>query len=388
MAISRYIWAAFAAYLASRAWSGLSLPYPCFGTVQTIPSHKLPTPSKLEGQYAPNDVLKGVTKLFRGQLQAAEHVHPTKSGALHLADKFGNFFITQPDSGSQGGYGPLKKIAYLGPSRPLGHTEDAQGNVLFADSDKGLVMLEKGTNKVVVLTGQVSDDSPLDPGVVLNYANDVDIAQDGTVYLSTSSEIPVVPNKFGFHDTFSTFSLTMFQGSLTGRLISYNPKTRKTHALTGGFYYANGVAVSQDQSFVAVVETMTASVHKYWLKGPKQGQTEVLISSLPGFPDGISLSEDGNFWIAMVAPNQAFVHILPFRLLRWIFAWLPKITGLQPALKTFGMVIKVSPEGKVLEQLQDTNGSVITFISSVVEHKDRLFFGNVVGDYVSYLDRS
>ena len=72
-------------------------------------------------------------------------------------------------------------------------------------------MLEKGTNKVVVLSGQVSDDSPLDPGVVLNYANDVDIAQDGTVYLTTSSEIPVVPNKFGFHDTFSTFSLTMLQ---------------------------------------------------------------------------------------------------------------------------------------------------------------------------------
>ena len=50
--------------------------------------------------------------------------------------------------------------------------------------------------------------------------------------------------------------------------------------------------------------------------------------------------------------------------------------------------MQVSPEGKVLEQLQDTNGSVITFISSVVEHKGRLFFGNVVGDYISYLDRS
>ena len=50
--------------------------------------------------------------------------------------------------------------------------------------------------------------------------------------------------------------------------------------------------------------------------------------------------------------------------------------------------MQVSPEGKVLEQLQDTNGSVITFISSVLEHKGRLFFGNVVGDYVSYLDRS
>lgn len=49
-------------------------------------------------------------------------------------------------------------------------------------------------------------------------------------------------------------------------------------------------------------------------------------------------------------------------------------------------VSQVSPEGKVLEHLMDSDGSVVSSISAVTEHKGRLFFGNVVGDYVSYID--
>ena len=45
----------------------------------------------------------------------------------------------------------------------------------------------------------------------------------------------------------------------------------------------------------------------------QKGQLEVMIDSLPGFPDGVSLAEDGNFWIALTAPDQAFVKILPYR---------------------------------------------------------------------------
>ena len=76
---------------------------------------------------------------------------------------------------------------------------------------QGLVMLERETGKVVILTSQVSDDSPKAPGSVINYANDVDIAKDGTVYFTTSVDIPVVPNVLGFWDTFAVFSLTMLQ---------------------------------------------------------------------------------------------------------------------------------------------------------------------------------
>lgn len=59
------------------------------------------------------------------------------------------------------------------------------------------------------------------------------------------------------------------QGSVTGRLLSYSPKTKKTHVLAGDMFYANGVVVAHDQSFLLVVETMSVTIHKYWLKGPK-----------------------------------------------------------------------------------------------------------------------
>ncbi len=72
-------------------------------------------------------------------------------------------------------------------------------------------MLEQATGKVVILASQVSDDSPLDPGSVINYANDAVIAEDGTIYFTTSSDIPVVPNAFGFWDTYASFTLTMLQ---------------------------------------------------------------------------------------------------------------------------------------------------------------------------------
>ncbi|DBA67844.1 TPA: putative alkaloid biosynthetic cluster [Trebouxia sp. C0005] len=384
MRILRWFFAITAVYVSYRTRHfELSMPYPGFGTVQTIPQHKLPRPSELVGQYAPNEVLKGVTKLFEGRLQGTESVQVSKLGTLWLPDKYGNIFTSEPDV--NGAYKDLQKVAYVGPSRPLGHVSDAHDNLVICDASKGLVMLEQATGKVVILASQVSDDSPLDPGSVINYANDADIAEDGTIYFTTSSDIPVVPNAFGFWDTYASFTLTMLQGSVTGRLLSYSPKTKKTHVLAGDMFYANGVVVAHDQSFLLVVETMSVTIHKYWLKGPKKGQMEVWISNLPGFPDGISQSEDGNYWVAMAGPNQPFVKALPYRFLRFIFAWLPKL-GLRPATKVYGMVIKISPEGKVLDHLMDTDGSVVNFISAVTEHNGRLFFGNVAGDYVSYID--
>jgi sugar lactone lactonase YvrE len=40
-----------------------------------------------------------------------------------------------------------------------------------------------------------------------------------------------------------------------------------------GFYYANGVALSADESFLVLVETDRIRAHKVWLKGPKVGET-------------------------------------------------------------------------------------------------------------------
>jgi hypothetical protein len=81
---------------------------------------------------------------------------------------------------------------------------------------QGLIMLEAGTNKVVILTNRVSTSSPLHPNSPLTYTNDLDIAPDGTIYFTDSvdvhphrnaqhngnvSHIVSILGKPGFYDT-------------------------------------------------------------------------------------------------------------------------------------------------------------------------------------------
>lgn len=69
------------------------------------------------------------------------------------------------------------------------------------------------------------------------------------------------------------------QGDPSGRLLSYNPATKKTHVVAQGFWFANGVALSKDETFIAVVETNTQTVHRVWLAGAK--------ASLPVFSSSL-----------------------------------------------------------------------------------------------------
>lgn len=51
------------------------------------------------------------------------------------------------------------------------------------------MMLEKDSNRVVILTNRVSKSSPIDPDTPIIYANDLDVAKDGTIYFTTSVNI-------------------------------------------------------------------------------------------------------------------------------------------------------------------------------------------------------
>lgn len=46
----------------------------------------------------------------------------------------------------------------------------------------------------------------------------------------------------------------------------------------------------------------------------QRGTTSVLITNLPGFPDGMSVAEDGNFWVTLAGTgHQPLVKLLPYR---------------------------------------------------------------------------
>ncbi|KAG2446511.1 hypothetical protein HYH02_008502 [Chlamydomonas schloesseri] len=381
------------AYYISKA--NVTLPYPAqrFGFADIDPATLPLDNSPLEGVYARNEVLRKAHKLFEGVIAASETVAVSPEGNLTLVDKYGYVYEAEPAKGVPGAVFTgewaldLPAAYYVGPGRPLGFHHDAAGNLILADTLKGLLRLDRASGAVEVLTSRVSPDSAQDPGSPLAYVNDLDVDNEsGAIYFSDSQSIPVYPDRETgtFYDTFQSYLLGFIGGNVAGRLCRYDPATRRTEVLLRGLWFANGVALAADRSYVAVVETNRLRVHRYWLTGPKAGTSDLLIERLPGFPDGMSRAPDGNLWVALVAPVTGLPKLLKNKVTRFLLAYLP--AWARPPIPRWGAALKVSPTGQPLQLLMDPDGSHIAFVSSVTEAAGRLYFGNVRLNYVSYID--
>jgi len=241
--------------------------------------------------------------------------------------------------------------------RPLGLIFDPNGNLVVADAKKGLlsISLDGTVNRLVTEAG----------GIPLHCSNDLDLATDGTVYFTDASKFPL-----------SMFKADLLEHQSSGRLIAYDLQRKSTRVLLPHLSFANGVAISPDQSFVLAVETGNYRVDRFWLKGPKQGQSDVFIDNLPGFPDGISSNGKGKFWLALVSPRDPlFDKLMPYPWLRKVVLRLPE--SLQPAPKRYGFVLGLDMNGRVVDNLQDGSTDCYAEIAKAVEHQGKLYFGSI-----------
>ena len=242
--------------------------------------------------------------------------------------------------------------------RPLGLVFDASGNLIVADAIKGLLSIARD-GAVAVLTTSAD-------GVAFGCTNDLDVAVDGTIY---------------FTDASYKFPLTNYKADLmehggNGRFLAYDPKTKLTRTLLKDLTFANGVAVSPDQSFALVVETAAYRVHRVWLSGPKAGQSDIFIDNLPGFPDGITSNGKGKFWLALVTPrDKTLDKLLPEPFLRKVVMRLPKF--LQPAPKRYSFVLGLDLNGRVTDNLQNGAPDCYAQIANAVERDGSLYFGSI-----------
>jgi sugar lactone lactonase YvrE len=247
--------------------------------------------------------------------------------------------------------------------RPLGMIFDRDGNLIVADAIKGLLSVTR--------RGEVSVLAEEADGVRFGCLNDLDVGANGTIYFTeASSKFPM-----------SQFTNDLLEHQPNGRLLALEPNSRQARTLLRGIYFANGVAVSPDQTFVLVAETAEYRVRRVWLNGPKMGQSDIFIDNLPGFPDGISSNGRDRFWLALVTPRQAlFDSMLPYPLMRKMVARLPKF--MQPAPKRYSFVLGLDPQGRVIENLQNGSPDCFSEIANVVEHNGTLYFGSIGEDTV------
>ena len=251
----------------------------------------------------------------------------------------------------------LEKFAHT-KGRPLGLHFDRAGNLIVADARRGLLSVSTAGEVTVLATEH--------GGRAFKFTDDVDIGSDGTIYFSDASS----------RWTIDELLEEVLEHRPHGRLLAYDPTTRTTRLLLDQLYFANGVAVSADDSHVLVNETTAYRVHRYWLRGPRAGQADVLVDNLPGLPDGISRGDDGRYWIALYSPRVARLDaMLPRPWLRKLSYRLPAF--LHPAPLRHAMVLAIDEAGKVVTNLQDAAADSYAPITSVQQHGDMLYLGSL-----------
>jgi len=335
----------------------VALAYLLLAPVPIAPAAWTPPASPgLTGQYAQNTRLSPVQKLSLGDGHKPEDVALDAEGKIYAGFEDGRIMVLQPD-GSQ------SRVFADTHGRPLGLVFDREGNLIVADAIKGLLSVNKA-GEVKVLAEEAD-------GVKFGCLNDLDIGADGTIYFTEAS------NKFPM----SQFANDILEHQPNGRLLALEPQSRRPRTLLRNVYFANGVAVSPDQTFVLVAETGMYRIRRVWVREPKMGQNDVFIDNLPGFPDGISSNGRDRFWLALVTPRQAvFDRMLPYPFVRKVVARLPKF--LQPAPQRYSFVLALDPQGRVVENLQNGSPDCYAEIANVVEHNSTLYFGSIGEDTI------
>ncbi len=320
------------------------------------------------GVFAANERLKGIETLPIGENYGPEEVVLDAEGRIYAATHEGWIVRLMPD-GSQ----PQNWVDTGG--RPLGMDFDGRGNLIVADAFRGLLKITPD--------GQITELATQADGIPIGYANNVDVAADGRIYFSDAS------TKFGAKTSGGTYPaslLDLLEHGGHGRLLIHDPATGNTTTLLDGLNFANGVAVSPDQTYVLVNETGAYRIQRYWITGPKAGQAEPFIEALPGFPDNLTTGQDGRYWAALISPRSPLLDRLADK------PWLRKVVQrlpafLRPKAVPYGHIIALNGEGKVILDLQDPTAA-FPLTSSITETNDYLYLGSLTTAAVGRLAKS
>lgn len=312
----------------------------------------------MTGALAPNGFLQSAQPLGLGQLNGPEDVDVDAQGRIYGGTVDGWIYRSTDNSGDR-----FEQWANTG-GRPLGLDFDAAGNLIVADADRGLLSLDP-EGEITVLTTEAD-------GVRFGFTDDVVVATDGAIYFSDAS------SKYGKDDYLND----MLEARPHGRLVKYDPQTRQTSVLLGDLYFANGVALSEAEDYVLVNETYRYRITRYWLTGPRAGQSDIFMDNLPGFPDGVSSNGRGTFWVAMFTVRNATADWMqPHPSLKNVLVKLPHFVWPKP--ERYGLVLAVDEQGNLVRSLQDPTGETVWEVTSVHERDGDLYLGTLTGDRIS-----
>jgi len=307
--------------------------------------------------FAPNNLLKSATGIDLGEFEGPEDATLGYDGRIYITTSDGSIIRVQ----NRG----VSEFVNVG-GRPLGIETDHDGALIVANAVSGLQRVDPDgtvTNLVDEFDGQS-----------LENANNLAIGPNGVIYFSQSSTKFTAREYGGSYDP---SLLDILEHGGHGNIYAFDPTRGSLTRLMSGLNYANGVAVSEDGSFLLVSETGHYRILKYWLTGELTDSTEILLDNLPAFPDNIKSGLQGRFWIGFAAPRNQLVDRLsdkPF--VRKIIQRLPP--AVRPKAEAFSQVIAINGDGEVLMNLHDQDARFPT-LTGVLETRDSLYLTTLFG---------
>ncbi|KAG6387678.1 hypothetical protein SASPL_152870 [Salvia splendens] len=307
-------------------------------------------------------LLRGSERIGEGKLVGPEDIaYDPKTGLIYTGGDDG--WISKVAFKDSAAESVAEKWVNTG-GRPLGIVHGAHGEVVVADAYKGLLNISKD-GVIQLLTDEAE-------GLKFKLTDAVDIGPDGTLYFTDAS------SKYSIEHAF----LDMMDGRPHGRFLSYDPSTKQTTVLLKDLYFANGVALSHDQTFVIVCETAMLRCKKYYIQGPQAGSVEMFVENLPGLPDNIRYDGHGLYWIALGADPGLLRMLQKYPWIRKTIAMLDKYVG-RPKTEKNGGSVAVDLEGKVVAHYYDAEVSYVTSCNKIAQY---LYCGSLISSYITRLD--
>jgi len=260
----------------------------------------------------------------------------------------------------------IDRVAHTG-GRPLGIEIDPDGRLLVCDAHRGILRIDLGDGGVEPVLHRVH-------GQPMVFCNNAAIASNGDVWFSDSS------TRFGIERWKDDF----VQDTRTGRLLRLGPDG-EVEVVLDGLAFANGVALSSAEDFVAVAETAARTVVRHWLTGERAGQRDLLVADLPGYPDNIARGSDGLIWVTIASPRDPLVeriqHGPP-----WLRRQVTRIPEpLQPKPKRTVRVQAYDDGGRLVHDC-DVRDAGYHMVTGVREHEGRVWMGSLEEPAVAVLN--
>lgn len=341
-------------------WATGAIALMLYGFLWPVPIRPVPwaAPSNpgYTGVFAANERLSAMDTVSVLGERGPESIAVDTEGRVYFATASG--WIVRTDSLGGG----AERWANTG-GRPLGMAFDAGGTLWVADARRGLVSVSP-SGAVLVMATEAE-------GMPIRYADDLDVAPDGRVYLTDASTKFYPPH----YDALQASILEVLEHRGTGRVIEYDPRSGQTAVIASGLVFPNGLAVTHDGSGLLVNEMGNYRVLRIEREGVARGAIEAVVTDLPGFPDNLTRGRDGRYWIALVSPRNALADWMSDKpMFRKMLLRLPAF--LRPGPVHYGHVIAIDTTWRIVADLQDPTGRLES-LTHALETPGALWLGSL-----------